>query len=102
VGEPLDQVFGAYPQTLTVDQLAELLGIGREMAYRYLQRGAVPGYKIAGSWVIYRDEVKEHLRTERADRIARHRTPTGGAELAGGTAAPDAAAPDHPGPAGTT
>lgn len=57
----LDDLFGRYPEHLTVDQLAELLGIKPQTAYKWLQSGLVPGYKVGKAWVILRDEVRDHL-----------------------------------------
>lgn len=57
----LDDLFAPYPEHLEVQQLADVLGVTRNTAYRWLQRGVVPGYKVDQSWVILRDEVRDHL-----------------------------------------
>ncbi|MGL5858159.1 MAG: helix-turn-helix domain-containing protein [Angustibacter sp.] len=57
----LDDLFAPYPEHLTVEQLAELLGVTRLTAYRWLTRGVVPGYKVGRAWLILRDEVRDHL-----------------------------------------
>ena len=57
----LDDLFAPYPEHLTVDQLAEVLGVTKLTAYRWLQRGIVPGYKVDRAWLILRDEVRDHL-----------------------------------------
>lgn len=58
----LDDLFAPYPERLSVDQLAEVLGVQKLTAYRWLQRGVVPGYKMADrAWLILRDEVRDHL-----------------------------------------
>jgi len=61
----LDELFAPYPDHLSVEELAEILGVTRLTAYRWLQRGLVPGYKVGASWVILRDEVRDHLATQR-------------------------------------
>jgi excisionase family DNA binding protein len=57
----LDERFAELPENLTIEQLAEVLGVKRATAYQWLNRGVVPAYKLGGTWIIYRDEVREHL-----------------------------------------
>lgn len=57
----LDELFEGLPRHLTVEELASVLGVGKQTAYNWLSRGLVPGYKVAGTWVIVRDEVRDHL-----------------------------------------
>lgn len=66
----LDEVFAPYPVTLTVEQCAQLLGQEPVTIYRWLQRGLIPGYKMGRSWVIYRDQLRENMESERAAREA--------------------------------
>jgi excisionase family DNA binding protein len=61
----LDDLFADLPTHLSVDQLADVLGMKRVTVYRYLQRGILPAYKVEGSWVILRDEVKDYLWSHR-------------------------------------
>ena len=55
----LDDLFADYPARLTVGQMAEVLGVGRATAYKWLNDGTVPAYRVGGVWVILRDEVKD-------------------------------------------
>ena len=55
----LDDLFADYPARLSVGQLAEVLGVGRATAYKWLNDGTVPAYRLGGTWVILRDEVKD-------------------------------------------
>ena len=57
----LDDLFAHYTDHLTVEQLAEVLGVTKLTAYRWLQRGIVPGYKVDRAWLILRDEVIDYL-----------------------------------------
>lgn len=57
----LDDRFAELPENLTIEQLAEVLGVKRPTAYQWLNRGVVPAYKLGGTWIIDRDEVREHL-----------------------------------------
>jgi excisionase family DNA binding protein len=61
----LDELFDGYPEQLSVPQLADVLGIKRTTAYRWLQAGIVPAYKVGGAWVILRDEVRDMLASSR-------------------------------------
>src|SRR4051794_41933382 len=61
VSSRLDELFARYPEHLSVVQLAEVLGVKRTTAYKWLQSGVVPAYKLGGAWVILRDEVRDLL-----------------------------------------
>lgn len=61
----LDDLFAPYPEHLSVEQLASVLGVQSPTAYRWLQKGLVPAYKVGTSWVIVRDEVKDYLEANR-------------------------------------
>lgn len=65
MSDRLDDVFADYPVHLSVGQLAELLGIQKSTAYKWLNQGRIPAYKIGGAWVILRDEVKDALISSR-------------------------------------
>jgi excisionase family DNA binding protein len=68
----LDDLFAGYPANMTVAQLSEVLGIGRATTYKWLNEGTIPAYRVGGSWVILRDEVKDFIAAGRnlADRIS--------------------------------
>ncbi|MUK01615.1 helix-turn-helix domain-containing protein [Vibrio cholerae] len=57
----LDDRFAELPENLTIEQLADVLGVKRATAYQWLNRGVVPAYKLGGTWIIFRDEVRDHL-----------------------------------------
>ncbi|WP_308199989.1 helix-turn-helix domain-containing protein [Actinotalea sp. C106] len=63
----LDDLFDRFPEHLSVEQLAQVLGVTKPTAYRWLQQGDIPAYKVGGgvsgraNWVIVRDEVRDHL-----------------------------------------
>lgn len=62
VSDPLDVLFEGLPTHLSVEQLASVLGVQRNTAYRHLQAGHIPAYKLdGGGWVILRDEVRAYL-----------------------------------------
>ena len=65
VSDALDKLFEGLPERLTVDQLAQVLGLGdRTITYRWLRDGIVPAIKLGKTWLILRDDVKEHLRSQ--------------------------------------
>jgi len=58
----LDDMFAEYPLHLSIDQVADLLGISRGTVYKWLKDGSIPGYRIGtgvGTWLILRDELKQ-------------------------------------------
>ena len=61
----VDDLFDRFPEHLSVDELAQVLGVTRNTAYKWLQQGDVPAYQLGGTeggravWVILRDEVKD-------------------------------------------
>lgn len=63
----LDDLFKSYPRHLTVSELTEVLDISRPTAYRWLQEGKLPAYRMNGTWVILRDDVRDWLKEGRND-----------------------------------
>lgn len=62
VSKALDDLFDALPPRLSIEQLTDLLGLSdKQVTYRWLREGRVPAIKLGGSWLILRDDVKEHL-----------------------------------------
>ena len=60
--EALDALFADRPETLSVEEVAEVLNISRQNAYAWLRDGVIPGYKIGSTWRVIRDELKETMR----------------------------------------
>lgn len=61
----LDELFEGLPQHLSVDDLAKVLGVNKNTAYRALSEGAFPAYKVRGGWVILRDEIRDYLKSNK-------------------------------------
>ena len=57
----LDEVFAELPTTLTVQQVADVLGMHNKGVYRWIREGIIPAYKLGASWFIVRDELKDAL-----------------------------------------
>ncbi|MFC0456203.1 helix-turn-helix domain-containing protein [Arthrobacter liuii] len=62
VTDGLDALFEGRRETLTVPEVAELLGMTKPGVYKWLKEGVIPGYKVGATWFILRDELKETLR----------------------------------------
>lgn len=78
----LDEVWRRYEAdeyqgtpTISVDQTRRLLGHDNvETTYRCLRKGLIPAYKVGGSWVIYRDMLRDFMEAERTAREQHGRT----------------------------
>lgn len=54
-----------YDDLLTLDELCEVLQIGRNTAYQLLNSGFVPAFRIGRRWKIPKTCVQELLKTKR-------------------------------------
>ncbi|RJF44917.1 DNA-binding protein [Actinomyces sp. 2119] len=61
----LDDLFADLPPVLSVPEVATVLGMTKAGVYRWLADGTIPGYRVAKSWFIVRDELKQTLRQGR-------------------------------------
>lgn len=50
-----------YNQIITVEELMELLVIGRSHAYKLLKTGQIRGFKIGRNWRIPLNSVEEYI-----------------------------------------
>jgi excisionase family DNA binding protein len=57
----LDALFEGKDRTLTVPEVADLLGLTKQAVYHWLRDGVIPGYKVGSTWFILRDELKGTL-----------------------------------------
>lgn len=58
----LDALFAGRKDTLSVPEVADMLGMTKPGVYKWLHEGVIPGYKVGSTWFILRDELKETLR----------------------------------------
>ena len=58
----LDELFQGQPPTLTVSQVAQILGMTKQGVYNWVRDGVIPAYKVGSTWFIVRDELKATLR----------------------------------------
>ena len=61
--------FSAYnedelPILMTVPELAEYLGIGRNRAYDLLRQGIIKGFRIGSVWKVSKEAVELYIRKE--------------------------------------
>lgn len=69
----LDALFDGRKETLTVPEVAEMLGVTKPGVYKWLKDGVIPGYKLGSTWFILRDELKEALEAgANARRLTQH------------------------------
>ena len=66
--EMLEDLLSAVPDTLTVDEVAELTGYHRRTILRYVQRKYIYGVKICGRYVISKKSVINYFATDGAFR----------------------------------
>jgi excisionase family DNA binding protein len=68
--QKLDDVLGQYPETLGVDEVAEILKVKKETVWTMLStknsagktvEDPLPGYKTGKTWVIVRDEFQDWM-----------------------------------------
>ena len=66
----LDELFAPYGETLTVEEVADLLKVKKQTVWTLLKEqdkdgnrvpNRMPAYKIGKNWMIVRDELKEWL-----------------------------------------
>ena len=66
--ERLEDLLSAVPDTLTVDEVAELTGYHRRTVLRYVQRKYIYAVNIMGKYYISKQSIINHLTTDKAFR----------------------------------
>ena len=51
-------------ELLTVEQLCQLLQIGKNSAYKLLQTGKIKSFKLGRSWKVPRDSVNDYIKQQ--------------------------------------
>ena len=69
VTSALDALFEGRGATLTVPEVAEILGMTKPGVYKWLKDGVIPGYKVGATWFILRDELKATLQAGSNARV---------------------------------
>lgn len=63
--DPLDALFDGRPETLSVAEVADMLGISTKGVYRWIKDGVIPAYKVGRTWFLLRDDLHELMRRGR-------------------------------------
>lgn len=50
------------PTLLTVPELAEYLGVGRNRVYSLLREGVIKGFRIGSVWKVSEEAVRQYIR----------------------------------------
>ena len=66
--EMLENLLSAVPDTLTVDEVAELIGYHRRTVLRYVQRKYIYAVNIMGKYYISKQSIINYLATDKAFR----------------------------------
>lgn len=65
---------GTSDRWLSVEEIAEYLGIKRDTVYKWIERKNMPAHKVSSLWKFKRDEVDSWVRTgDAADSHQRRR-----------------------------
>lgn len=56
-----DSYWGTYPDTLTAADVAKILRVGKPAVFTRLKSGVIPAHQIAGSWIIFKNEIRAWL-----------------------------------------
>lgn len=59
-------MFELYNDVMTIDELCEALLIGRNTAYRLLNTGEVPAFRVGRCWKVPKKFVIEYIERKRA------------------------------------
>ena len=60
---------------LSVDEIAEYLGIKRDTVYKWIERKKMPAHKVGSLWKFKRDEIETWVRTGEAGDSNESRKP---------------------------
>jgi excisionase family DNA binding protein len=56
-----DSYWAAYPDTLTVAEVARILRVKTPSVFLRLKKGTIPAHQISGSWIIFKAELRAWL-----------------------------------------
>ena len=59
--EGLDRLFADQPAVMNTEQVSALLSLPRSTVTKWIRDSTIPAYKVGGTWLIPRDELKEKL-----------------------------------------
>jgi excisionase family DNA binding protein len=59
------------PSAMTVREVAAYLNVNEKTVYRLVQRGALPGFKVAGTWRFQRSDIEHWIERQKKANGAR-------------------------------
>ncbi len=62
-------MFNEYSDIITVDELCEMLRIGRNKAYDLLRNGEIKAFRSGRLWIISKQAVEEYVKTYGKPRL---------------------------------
>lgn len=60
-------MFNEYSDVITVDELCEMLRIGKNKAYELLRRGEINAFRCGRNWIISKDAVEMFVKTHHSE-----------------------------------
>ena len=57
----IEDTFADYPDVVTIEQVREMLNIGRNLAYRLIKSGEIRARKVGRSYRIFKASVIEYM-----------------------------------------
>ena len=54
-------MFDQYPDAVTIEELCEMLGIGRGLAYQLLSSGKIKAVKVGRGWRVVKKAVEDFI-----------------------------------------
>jgi excisionase family DNA binding protein len=59
-------------RALTVRQVADYLNVDIKVIYRLVNGGALPGFKVAGTWRFKRDDIDSWIEAQKQRAVSEH------------------------------
>lgn len=57
----IEEIFSAYPPFMTAKEAADLLRVDPQTTRKLIERGELPGRKIGGRWIVFRDVLRQQI-----------------------------------------
>ena len=53
-----------WERLLSVQEAADMLGVNRQRVHQLLDKGALEGYKVGGTWIVDKESVRKRLSSQ--------------------------------------
>lgn len=64
----IDELLDQCPERMSAKDVAEVLGVTQRTVSTWLLNGDLPGYRLPGTWLVMREELRDYLRSRRTQR----------------------------------